>query len=327
MKLLFNLSSERIQEAVKEGIVLKGKMSIDVDLESLSDSDREILSRNISYIHAEDAFRLNPLSGYRDNYRTTQNTVSSESISGIIAEMKKLEDARSAYIENEKRQDEIKSEIDEILLGINDPMFVVDRYDNDLLYFNAQGSDFKRQYRVSNSVHAKIEKMLEFVKSDQLLAKLNEIKAEYKKMIQEYADKVAAEAARKAELEAGRTALVAWAKENGSDLLKLRIKHEQNWQSLAEREWAKAHVVGDFEPWSFEPDSNKDWTVMNASLEQLQNLEEAQTKNPDHEIDIIRSRWDDDDEYPTHRTFLRCRVKTPTGYELLYSEIADASDE
>ena len=65
-----------------------------------------------------------------------------------------------------------------------------DRYDNDLLYFNAQGSDFKRQYRVSNSVHAKIEKMLEFVKSDQLLAKLNEIKAEYKKMIQEYADNV-----------------------------------------------------------------------------------------------------------------------------------------
>ena len=43
MKLQFNLSSKRIQEAVKEGIALKSQMTIEVDLQALSTSDREVL--------------------------------------------------------------------------------------------------------------------------------------------------------------------------------------------------------------------------------------------------------------------------------------------
>lgn len=328
MKLLFNLSSKRIQEAVKKAIILKGKMSIDVDLESLSASDREILSENIEYKYNEDAFVVNLLSSDHSDYRSNSNLVSSETISGIIDDMKKIEEARAAYIEKEKKNKEISAEIDAIFSGIQDDLFKIERIDSTCLYFKVKEGTYSRELRLSNSTDKnRIDTMLNFVKSEQILVKLNEVKAEYQASIKHDEEKAAAEAVKKVAIEAGCTELLSWAKENGSTFLKLRIKHEQNWLALAETEWAKDHVTGNFEPWSFDPDSYKDWTVMNASLDQLKELEDAQAKNPDHELDIMRSRWNNDDGFSIHRTFLRCRIKTPTGYELLYSEITDASEE
>jgi len=147
------------------------------------------------------------------------------------------------------------------------------------------------------------------------------------------------EAKKKAALEVGRNELLAWATINGSELLKLRIKHKQNWQSMAETEWAMAHVEGEFKEWDYVPDSKEDWTVMNATLEQLRELEKAQAENPNCIIDIMRSKfsaemYDVDDTPYIHRTFLRCIVPTPTKNEYknelgktLYREISDISDE
>lgn len=124
--------------------------------------------------------------------------------------------------------------------------------------------------------------------------------------------------------EAARNELLAWATGNGSELLKLRIKHNQNWQQIAETEWAIAHTTG-FSLWEYDGEDEK-WNVENATIEQLLELEKAQSENPSSDIDIIRCRWDDEDGEVIHRTFLICKAMTPTSNCLLYREITDVSE-
>ena len=149
----------------------------------------------------------------------------------------------------------------------------------------------------------------------------------YSKLFNEYkTEKAAAEAAKKEAVEAGLTELRTWAEENGSELLRLRIKHGQNWLQLAKQEWAVAHTVN-FGLWPYE-ESVDDYNVKNASLLQLRELETAKAENPMAEIVIMRSKFADEEaEEAYHRTFLRCEVKTPVGECLLYSEIEDISNE
>lgn len=124
--------------------------------------------------------------------------------------------------------------------------------------------------------------------------------------------------------EAARNELLTWATGNGSELLKLRIKHNQNWQKIAETEWAIAHTTG-FSLWEYDGEDEK-WNVENATIEQLLELEKAQSENPGTDINIIRCRWSDEDGYIVHRTFLICKVKTPTSNCFLYREITDVSE-
>jgi hypothetical protein len=129
---------------------------------------------------------------------------------------------------------------------------------------------------------------------------------------------------KKMEIEAARNTLLSWAIENGSDLLKLRIKHNQNWQTITENEWALAHTKG-FGLWPYD-ETNEDWDVNNANINQLMALESSKSENPDCDIDITRSKWVDEFDV-THRTFLRCFVKTPIGTAVLFREIEDADDQ
>jgi hypothetical protein len=139
-------------------------------------------------------------------------------------------------------------------------------------------------------------------------------------------EKDAAEKAQKAAAEkAARETLRTWAIENGSDLLKLRIKHEQNWMQLAQTEWAIAHSAG-FDVWDY-TDNDDSWPVNNATIDQLKAMEAAEAENPDHNIEIHRYKWVEDYDEVTHRTFLTCDAKTPTGNITLYKEIDDVSSE
>jgi len=139
------------------------------------------------------------------------------------------------------------------------------------------------------------------------------------------------EANKKAAIEASRNKFIAWAEENGSELLKLRIKYGQNWQNLAATEWAIAHTTG-FQIWS-DGEESEEWLVKNGSLEQLKELERAIAENPDHEIDMIRCKFKNDNyNYPEetdyfHKTYLRINVKTPVSYLPLFREIEDVDNE
>jgi len=130
---------------------------------------------------------------------------------------------------------------------------------------------------------------------------------------------------KKMAIESSRNTLMTWALENGSELLKLRIKHDQNWLSIAETEWAMANSVG-FSTWG-DQEEEKTWNVYNSNLYQLKVLEAAKNENPEHEIDIIRCRFAEDEyQEALHRTYLRCEVKTPVGKVFLYREIDDVSE-
>lgn len=128
------------------------------------------------------------------------------------------------------------------------------------------------------------------------------------------------------EHESAVNSLRLWSLLNGSELLKLRIKHEQNWQYLAEGEWAIAHSVG-FHAWDIE-DYDDRWPVNNATLEQLRLLEHSQEENPKHEIETHRFKFNVGYDYPYHRTFLTCAVLTPLNNIItLFKEIDDVDDE
>jgi uncharacterized protein YeeX (DUF496 family) len=330
MKLNFIVSSKRIEAAIKEGIVLKSKMTLEVDLETLSVPERETLSRNIQYNTKEDSFNVYLLNSDNSDYRYVSEPVSSEKISDIIEEMRKREEARAKKVAIQGKEISLKEEIDSLLSAIDDDTFRIEIYDFTHLKFVQKNGGNYKSFSFKGVKDA--SSMLEFVKtSPEVLETLNKVKAEYVADLKAAADKAAAEAAKKSALESGRAELLAWAKENGSELLKLRIKHGQNWESIAEAEWAKANIKGEFESWNYEPDSKEDWTVNNATLQQLQELEKAEAENPDCEIDIMRSKfdcemYDEDDTQYIHRTFLRCGVKTPTSTRILYREISDISD-
>lgn len=137
--------------------------------------------------------------------------------------------------------------------------------------------------------------------------------------------KILAEAEQKAQAEK-KTIFENWAKENGSDLLKLRIKHGQNWISIAEQEWALQHTKG-FQLWGDRDNPNETWTVKNGTLEQLLELEEAISEDPGHEIVIERCKWVDEDGEVEHSTFLKCYIQTPFRVLDLYKEIEDINEE
>lgn len=323
MKLSINLSNSRIHQAIKDGLVLKSKMTIEVDLNSLSESDREILSRNVQYKPSEDIFYTYLLYNELSDSRSTSREVMSENITDIIELMKSLESARSAEIARQVAIIKAQAEIDDILAGIVDDQLIIERSSNSIYL---KSKNFSSGLKFQD-----VASMLVFVKSDELILKLAEVKSEFSKKEKEASERAAAEAERKAAIEAGRKVLFAWANENGSDLLKLRVKHAQNWQKLAEEEWAIAHTSG-FSLWADDAEA-EEWVVNNANLEQLRALETSEQENPDFTIDMIRCKfmyeegaWSGDDDY-YHKTFLRIFVQTPLSSLYLFKEIQDADDK
>jgi hypothetical protein len=102
----------------------------------------------------------------------------------------------------------------------------------------------------------------------------------------------AAEEKRKAEFEAGRNALLEWAKENGSELLKARIEENFNWVNLARDEFFASIIPAEFE----ETDDKHVSCWGNASLEAIQELRSIrkQFENNPHFVsaDLSIREWD-----------------------------------
>jgi hypothetical protein len=161
------------------------------------------------------------------------------------------------------------------------------------------------------------------------------MKEHFDKLLSDFTEKRNAEKAKReaeaAELEAkkesGKQFLLTWSKENGSDLLKLRIAHNQNWFDLANGEYAQS-LAPDFNDDPEADEKSADWwTVKNATLEQLQELDTACKQYPDFSITIERRKYNDYGEI-SHKTFLCTEVKTPVLQTVcLYKEISDVSED
>lgn len=92
----------------------------------------------------------------------------------------------------------------------------------------------------------------------------------------------------------GKASLENWAKEHGSDLLKLRIQHDQNWLEMAEKEYAIS-ILG--EGWEDGPDHKDSYEIKNGSLNLLKKLSELKKQYPGIYFTPYRYTFDDYDEY------------------------------
>lgn len=332
MKFYFNVTDEFISSELMKGKEVKREQCIDIDFSALAEDQRETILKHSRLFSRENClvagcFQKKGISTPRNYfaeifYPDNRDAVklSGTSIEAIIASFKKFEKERSALIAEEKS--EIEKAIDQFIKGGTMRIFGNGIYNDFSGYFHLE--ELQKNYESKVKNYGELS-----VSFDQIRDKANEylsLKVEHNQKRKEKFDAEKKQAEnKKKEVEAKKENLRQWAIQNGSDLVKLRIKHCQNWESLATIEWAKAHSTG-FDEWEYD-ESDDDWGVNNATIEQLQALETAKSENPDHEVDIIRSKWVDNYEDVIHHTFLRCVVKTPVGTIPLYKEIDDVSDE
>jgi hypothetical protein len=329
MRLLVKISNTRIEKAVSEGLLLKPENMLNVDLENLSTEDRDVLSRNIQFIARDGYFITSILMNANSDYRTT-GVFDSEKFEDVISKMKKLEEARSQYLNEEKEKELLAQKIDAILSAINDDLIKVRRYSFNYLYFECDKTEKtdrqSREFRPNrNKKDDTIEMLYEYVQSPALAEKIESVKKEFIALKEEAKRKADEEAKKTAAKAAFKERLFTWSLEHGSDLLKLRIKYEQNWFGLASVEWAQS-LVPDFTDEVL--DSKDEWKVKNATLEQLKELEAAEAKYPDIEIYINRHKFLNYDEQETNFcTYLCAAVSTLSNTIYLYKEIVDVSEE
>lgn len=332
MKFYFNVTDEFISSELMKGNEVKREQCIDIDFSGLAEDQRETILKHSRLFSRGNClvagcFQKKGISTPRNYYAEVfypdnrdAVKLSGTSIEAIIASFKEFEKKQLALIAEEKSK--IETTIERFINGETMRIFENGIYDD----FSGK-FDLQQLQQYYDSVVADYGELS--VSFDQVIEKANEyllLKVEHDQKREEKleAEKKQAEN-KKMEVEAKKENLRQWAIQNGSDLVKLRIKHGQNWQSLATIEWAKTHSTG-FDEWEYD-ESDDDWGVNNATIEQLKALETAKSENPDHEVDIIRSKWVDYYGDVIHRTFQRCIVKTPVGKIPLYKEIDDVSDE
>lgn len=310
IKVNYRISNNCIINAIAEGKSLKTKNTIDVNLDELTKQQNKDLAAVLVV---------------REGELTIDTSLDKDGVEGIIeyarkhalAEVEKYERIKKGFIE------EVNDFIDGKIMRLEGTGIYSDKsgnfkFDELRKALQAQADKFK--------VEVDVEKIISIAEKYQ--AETDNYRAERKaKLEAEQAIKEAEETAKKAVLLAGRNELLEWAKDHGSELLKLRIKHEQNWLDIAEEEWAVAHCKG-FAVADFDEDESW-WTVKNANIDQLRELEKAKSENTECEIAIIRVKFvdnEEDDDEAYHRTFLRVNVKTPAREQYLYKEISNAAD-
>lgn len=335
MLVYFRVSDDFIQSELKAGRIQKREQSIRLEWSELDQETRDLFMLHAVFNTEKESaflgyFKKTDLNyGHNDVFRADNTAIcNGNSLDDVIASMKDFQRMKAEIIA--KQKSEIEKKITSFMAGNEGRIFGTGIYRDYSGSFDF--SDLKNEY------DKYVQKYGEFsVSYDELVSKAHEYElaqlAKKEKRAAEAASEAAAKAEKQAATEAGRSELRTWAETNGSELLKLRIKYNQNWQNIAETEWAIAHTTG-FDVWSDQDESDK-WHVNNATIEQLKELEKAVSENPDHEIDMIRFKfmykentWVGDeivDYY--HKTFLKISVKTPIGTTHLFKEILDAADE
>lgn len=282
MKLKVNVSQKRIEAAIAEGIVLNKTIYLDVDLDSLSKEEREVLSRNVEYNVNDNLFIAKTINKYSDSKDYYQ--FNSEKLEDIIEEMKIKEKVHNEYLEEFKKS--ILKEVEEFLSGKSNRIFRTGYYED-----NSGSFDFKR---LENEISEHNSKYGLNIDSDLILKRAKEVEQEIEKIKAENVAKKQAEAAAEAAVkEAGKQALKEWALQNGSELLKARIEENMNWYELANKEYFESII-----PEGFSRHSNDDydscWPYNNPTLEHIKELREARKNKVFTSVELRKCREEDD---------------------------------
>lgn len=319
MKLKVNVSQKRIESAIAEGIVLNKKMFLDVNLDSLSQEEREVLSRNIRYDDSNGYFDAMVISSY--DGKKTSHEFDSEKLNDVITEMKKYE--QISYQEFLKRKNEITQEINNFLSGESNRIFGNGYYSDksgSFIFENIknQAAIYSRKYEMDIDVDA-ILKRAEIVQQE-----IEKYKAEKTaKYLAEEAEKAAKKQAEEAEKEAKKQALKEWALKNGSYLLKARIEENLNWFDLANSEYFDSLIPEGFVIHD-DDDYDSCWDYNNPTLEHIKELREARKNNVFEDVKLRKCRKVDDYEDKTFYYFVVGTIRSFDGsYTIEVSKLLD----
>jgi len=311
MKLSVLISDKRINAAIAEGIILKNRIILDVDLEKLSQSNRELLSRNISYNSGEEIFTAEYISNYGFKHTLCSN---SEKLEDILSEMAAHEKIFHETTKKKQIEKELEKKIDAILSKKSTDL-VITRYSDDTIYFNKNGR--RKEFCPFNRERGDMQRLFDYIQSAEFTNKIisvtDEIEAEEKKVAADNELK----AQKEAKIKVLKENLKNWAVKNGSELLKARIEENFNWFSLANKEYNIHQMPEGFD---FHDDDEYDscWPYNDPSLEHINKLREARKNEIFENIELRKCRKaaEDYDDSPVFYYFLVGEIKSFTGEEI-----------
>jgi len=238
MKVVFTMSEAAIKNALLSGVEIKSEQSIDVNLETLSESERALLLEACSF--SPGCLRLQ----YSVN--------STADLQGVL---KKCEELKKEWDDKKTRdaQDELKQRaalsknaIDNLALFIANERCELNTYDS---YFCMVDKDcnkfFNSTVSLFDGVKNTIKRAGAGVESAQMamdeLQRRNEVAATLE------AEAAAAKAARNEKIAVGNEEMKEWAKEEGSELLLKRMNAGFEFVELLRKEWTGANTPIDFD--------------------------------------------------------------------------------
>lgn len=322
MKLYFKLTEEAIRKSLVNGVELKKNQSIDVDFNELSKEDREVILRHC--IVKDDQlfagkYQKRTLDGFSKVY-SVDDVVSLDGVTilEIISSFRKFEAEREQLAEIKRRDlinelSEFNSGAENNALGYKmwSDLSGCVNYDD----FAKELEKVKKEYNLDDSIVKKAEqRMSELIK--QAEQKKASLKAE--------ADKTRRERERKEiKKQEQKEKLKNWAQENGSELLKLRIKHDQNWHDLAAYEYGLSILPdfdddqGGYDDW---------WLINNATVDQLKMIDDLSQKYEGISFHLERCKYFGEHHELYHRSFIVAKIDVLTGTRDFFNEIEDVSE-
>ncbi len=246
MQIKFKLSEKAIQHELREGNEVRVNQKIDIKMSDLTQQERDFL-----------VSRCFVTETYINISFTDLNSLDWRKEILLIDKEKKIREAKQKKEKDEKktmmeRLEKIKEETG---------YFISLGYINSIS-FSSEGSrksftlenERERCTSINNGLVKEIALFEDYMKTE--------------------SEKIEKKEKKEKDRKEKKLKLHTWAKKNGSDFLKLRIKHDQNWYKVANNEYVKSVALGGFSTiLLLESKLEFEYAIENASLENLQEMD------------------------------------------------------
>lgn len=323
MKLYFKVTDEFIKNELKRGNEVNVNQTIDIDFSSLTEEQRELILKHCSLNSEEKELYAGFLQCSDGWGKITKPERAVEldglTINAILETFKKFD----IIAESKKAKDKkgIENNINEFIVSDGRSNLWGESFYSD---FSGTVDIEKLKIRYNSETENYGQLAFNFEEIEKTVKKGRKLKVEREQKEREKKERREKELKAESDrLEKQKRDLQQWALTNGSELVKLRIKHEQNWVEIAEFEWA-LHYFPDFGKW-MNDESDNEWEIKDGSVEQLKILDEMNEKYKDYECFFILERHEFVSNYPEDDSeivdFIAAYIQTPYRKVTLYKEI------
>lgn len=321
MKLYFKASEEFITNELKKGNEIDLNQMIEIDFASITKDQRELILRHC-VLNSKDkelyagVFKQLRLDSSFSVTRDRPAILEGISFDEILKSFKNFEIQKQEMLKKEKLdvEENIKS-------FLNSKAYL--RLWSTGIYEDGSGSfdveHIENQYNLNVDKYGPLSYSLEEIKKG-IDRAINLHKKRKEKKEQEKKEKEAVNLALKEVKNEAKEDLKNWSLNYGSELLKLRIKHDQNWVEIAEKEWSLNSL-----PEFHERDEeflDNEWDIKDANVEQLKQLEnfKEKYKNLDCSFELVRTKFIEESEN-YYIDYIFAIVNTPYRTKIVHFEL------